>query len=331
MPSYAASSQRSRWTWASGEALEGARAQARSTALAAAGAPDTEAASADEERALRRFYLGKIREVCGALRHPAKVCAAACALFQRFFTKESVLVHEPKAVMLTCVYLAGKVEEHYIDAEELAKGLRQDPQVVLRRELAVLEGLGFDLLTHPPHRALAGFVHDADARRASRSLAKCEAPAEWAAACRDAERYLDDLLVTDALLLHPPGRLALAALRDAGRKAGPAARASAEAYVALVIGEQGGGDVSVLDAVDALRAEALTPPDVAAVTEVDRKIKLFRSNHPPPSDDKARKAQANAAKRVQEAAAAKRAQELAALTGDDPDPSPKRRKSAEHP
>jgi hypothetical protein len=40
---------------------------------------------------------------------------------------------------LTCIYLSCKVEEFHVSAEELGKGIQQDPQVVLKNELTVLQ------------------------------------------------------------------------------------------------------------------------------------------------------------------------------------------------
>lgn len=40
---------------------------------------------------------------------------------------------------LTCIYLACKVEESHVSAEELGKGISQDPQVVLKNEMIVLQ------------------------------------------------------------------------------------------------------------------------------------------------------------------------------------------------
>ena len=37
------------------------------------------------------------------------MCGAALIFFKRFYTRFSVLEHAPKAIMLTCVYLACKV------------------------------------------------------------------------------------------------------------------------------------------------------------------------------------------------------------------------------
>ncbi|KAF3781892.1 Cyclin-H1-1 [Nymphaea thermarum] len=40
----------------------------------------------------------------------------------------SVMEHDPKHIMLTCVYASCKVEEFHVSAEELGKGIQQDHQ-----------------------------------------------------------------------------------------------------------------------------------------------------------------------------------------------------------
>jgi cyclin H len=68
--------------------------------------------------------------------------------------------HDPKHIMLTCIYLSCKVEEFHVSADELGKGIQQDPQVVLKNELTVLQGLDFELIVYTPYRSVDGFIYD---------------------------------------------------------------------------------------------------------------------------------------------------------------------------
>jgi cyclin H len=61
---------------------------------------------------------------------------------------------------LTCIYLSCKVEEFHVSADELGKGIQQDPQVVLKNELTVLQGLDFELIVYTPYRSVDGFIYD---------------------------------------------------------------------------------------------------------------------------------------------------------------------------
>ena len=63
---------------------------------------------------------------------------------------------------VSCWYCNGsncmlQIEEAYIGADQFCSLVRQDSQSVLRNELNVLHGLKFDLITHPPLRAMQGF------------------------------------------------------------------------------------------------------------------------------------------------------------------------------
>ena len=63
----------------------------------------------EEESRLCKYYQGKMQQVCKALTFPDKVAAAALLFFKRFYLAFSSLDHDPKNIMLTCIYLACKV------------------------------------------------------------------------------------------------------------------------------------------------------------------------------------------------------------------------------
>jgi hypothetical protein len=55
--------------------------------------------------------------------------------------------------MLCCWF---QVEEAYRSAEDLGKRMGIDANMILRFEVPLLQGLGFDLVVHSPYRALEG-------------------------------------------------------------------------------------------------------------------------------------------------------------------------------
>ena len=63
----------------------------------------------EEESRLCKYYQSKMQQVCKALTFPDKVAAAALLFFKRFYLTFSSLDHDPKNIMLTCIYLACKV------------------------------------------------------------------------------------------------------------------------------------------------------------------------------------------------------------------------------
>ena len=125
-------------------------------------APTIDPPTPDEEALLRRYYEVKIQKVCQAFSLPTKVRATAVALFKRFLTRTSPLdrSHSLKVTMLTSIYVACKVEENYVSAEEIGKGMQEDHNKVLAAELSILAGLEFQLVTYSPYRAVDALARE---------------------------------------------------------------------------------------------------------------------------------------------------------------------------
>ncbi|CAM9948036.1 unnamed protein product [Ascophyllum nodosum] len=180
----------------------------------------------EEESLVKSYYAKKIQETCGRdsadedLRRSDKVQATAVAYFQRFYLSNSVLEHDPTILILTSIFLASKTEEQIASVSLLAKATGRDELQILGKELGLLRGLSFHLAVFHPYRALPALLEGA------RLKAKAEGilpPTDRIVALHDGARAaLDDILVTDLPFLHPPSRLALAALlREARRMEAP--------------------------------------------------------------------------------------------------------------
>ncbi|BBM99083.1 cyclin H [Marchantia polymorpha subsp. ruderalis] len=161
---------------------------------------------------MRIHYEQKIQEVCKAFAFPNKVQSTAILYFKRFYLKSSVMEHHPKHIMLTCIYLSCKVEEFHFSAEELGKGSKQDPQVVLKNEMTVLQCLNFELIVYAPYRSLDGYIFDLEN---SVQMMGAVAVKNVQELRESAIFEIDSMMLTDAPLLFPPGQLAMAALRRA--------------------------------------------------------------------------------------------------------------------
>jgi hypothetical protein len=59
--------------------------------------------------------------LCRALGFPTKVLAAALVFLKRFYLAFSVLDHDPKNFMLTCIYLAGKARPELSSPESRSR------------------------------------------------------------------------------------------------------------------------------------------------------------------------------------------------------------------
>ncbi|KAH1203238.1 Cyclin-H1-1 [Glycine max] len=144
----------------------------------------TKPLSIEEEQCIKVFYENKLQEVYNNFRFPHKIQATALIYFKRFYLQWSVMEHQPKHIMLTCVYAACKIEENH--------------------------SLEFDLIVYAPYRSVEGFINDVEEF--------CNAgddQLEMLKTLQETARFeVDKMMLTDAPLLFPPGQLALAALSN---------------------------------------------------------------------------------------------------------------------
>eukprot|EP00198_Chlamydomonas_reinhardtii_P003417 XP_001692753.1 predicted protein [Chlamydomonas reinhardtii] len=114
--------------------------------------------------------------------------------------------------------LQQRVEEYYTRAADIARSFDVTEDLVVKQEVALLEGLNFDLVVHSPYRALQGLM------QLSRMPATC-----LDAAARASFGALDALMLSDAPLLYGPAQMAAAALRSGFKAKGVRARDTAPA------------------------------------------------------------------------------------------------------
>ncbi|KAL2574211.1 hypothetical protein AAZV13_17G174500 [Glycine max] len=179
----------------------------------------TKPLSIEEEQCIKVFYENKLQEVYNNFRFPHKIQATALIYFKRFYLQWSVMEHQPKHIMLTCVYAACKIEENHVSAEELGKGISQDHQMILNNEMIVYQSLEFDLIVYAPYRSVEGFINDVEVCLVGPDAAEfCNAgddQLEMLKTLQETARFeVDKMMLTDAPLLFPPGQLALAALSN---------------------------------------------------------------------------------------------------------------------
>ena len=73
--------------------------------------------SPEEEGRLVDFYAAKLPSLIGPLaqvprlRREIKVSATAALLYRRFYLSNSVMLYDPKAIMVASAFLASKVED----------------------------------------------------------------------------------------------------------------------------------------------------------------------------------------------------------------------------
>ncbi|OJT11059.1 Cyclin mcs2 [Trametes pubescens] len=221
--------------------------------------------SADEEHLLVKLYVGKISQLCGHFRFPEEVEATAASYMKRFYLKNTVMDWHPKNVMLTALFLATKTTNHPISLESYAAHIpRTVPSDVLDLEFLVAQSLGFDFAVWHPHRALWGIwldvqnIPDASIEELSRAY---EAAVGHVRAAR----------LTDAEFIYTPSQIALACFSIASPTL-----ASAWAHAKFPSSPRP-PVLEVLDPIKTLILRDGSPPDVEAVREVDRRLRLCKN------------------------------------------------------
>jgi cyclin H len=187
----------------------------------------------EEEALLVAFYAAKIPSLVGPLaqnqylRREVKVTATAALLFRRFFLSNSVMIHDPKHILVAAAFMATKVEDCMTQVHHLEEGTKlmnaplTQPEI-LRAEYPLLGGINCDLLCFHPYKAVLAFTEDLRTFLKSskgRLLAKFTNGESRPIIGQDlspmhnaARALVDDAIVSDVPLLYSPGQIGLAAL-----------------------------------------------------------------------------------------------------------------------
>nr|CAG4650240.1 EOG090X080D [Sida crystallina] len=163
-----------------------------------------------EERILALSSEYQLREFCRKFQPPMPryVVGTAIHYLKRFYLNNSVMDYHPKEILVTCVYLASKVEEFNVSMDQFVGNLKGDREkaayIILSNELLLMQQLNYHLTIHNPFRPLEGMMIDIKTRFSS---------------LRDAERlrpgideFLEKVFYTDAILVYSPSQIALASI-----------------------------------------------------------------------------------------------------------------------
>nr|XP_033778306.1 cyclin-H [Geotrypetes seraphini] len=224
---YHSSTQRLRWTFASEQEPGRLRAEANTrvrTKVSVVGKvlpADVSLLEPHEELMICRYYEKKLMEFCSAFKPvmPRSVMGTACMYFKRFYLNNSVMEYHPRIIMLTCVFLACKVDEFNVSSIQFVGNLQEVPlgqekalEQILEYELLLIQQLNFHLIVHNPYRPFEGFLIDLKTR-----YPMLENPEVLRKA---ADEFLNWVALTDACLLFTPSKIALAAILSSASRAG---------------------------------------------------------------------------------------------------------------
>ncbi|KAJ2686544.1 hypothetical protein IWW39_003554 [Coemansia spiralis] len=183
----------------------------------------------EEELKLIDFYL-KMINVYVTIYRASKllkpesldnVKATAINFMKRFYLHNVVFDYPPKSIMLTCFYLATKVENSFMKIEDFIRPLaaaeakrgsktQTKSEDVLGLEFIVIQSLQFELAVHHPYRAAYGFyldmqtfIDEKDALRETYDRTS---------------HFIDKSLHTDLVFHYQPSQIALGAFKLAAKE-----------------------------------------------------------------------------------------------------------------
>lgn len=189
--------------------------------------------SPDEEQLLISFYAAKVPSLIGPfaqnpyLRREVKVTATAALLFRRFFLSNSVMLHDPKHILVSAAFMATKVEDCLTQAHHLEEGTKLmnshvTKDEILKAEFPLLGGIDCDLLCFHSYKVVLAFTEDLRTflkTKEGRTLATFANGEDRPIVGQDlspmhneARKIVDDVVVSDIPLLYSPGQIGLAAL-----------------------------------------------------------------------------------------------------------------------
>ncbi|XP_065285471.1 cyclin-H [Dermacentor albipictus] len=181
--------------------------------------------SPEEERTIYKHYEFTLRDFCKKFQPPVprSVIGTSFHYFKRFYLNHSVMDYHPKHMLVTCVYLACKVEEFNVSIAQFVSNVRGDREkatdIILNNELLLMQQLKYHLTIHNPYRPLEGLLIDLKTR-----CSQFPDPEKLRLYMDD---FLERTLFTDAMLLMAPSQIALTAVLYAANKA----QANFETYI----------------------------------------------------------------------------------------------------
>nr|XP_020450042.1 cyclin-H [Monopterus albus] len=221
------SSQRKYWIFKSEDEVEQMRFKANQTfrhKIFGSGKPGLSESiflERHEEDVLFRHYERRLLDFCNAFKPvmPKSVVSTAIMFFRRFYLNNSIMEYHPRIIMLTCAYLACKVDEFNVSSSQFVGNLQHETPAgqervldqILEYELLLIQQLNFHLVVHSPYRPLEGLLIDLKTRYPTldnpESLRK------------SADDFLTQAAMTDAGLLFPPSQIALTAILNSASRA----------------------------------------------------------------------------------------------------------------
>lgn len=195
-----------------------------------------------EEKTLVSFYVSKIPNLIGPnatlsrLRgRDSKVVATAATFVRRFYLSNSVMLYDPKTIMVAAIFLACKVEDCTVDIRYLEEGTAQmnapvSQQEILLGEIALVQGIQFDLFCFHPYKGVLALIEDLRAylkseqgkqlvHRKNEDQSSAISGQDLKPLYESARKIVDQAVLSETIpLLYNPGQVAFAALMVAQKE-----------------------------------------------------------------------------------------------------------------
>jgi cyclin ccl1 len=158
-----------------------------------------------EQLALIQFYTLKIRDYCRVFKFSPKIQLTSIMLFKRFYIEQSAMEHDPKLILIACLFLSTKIEHEPVSLQEFLDKIPKGPQKhdMLELELTLSSHIDFDFSVDHPIWPLHGFFLD---------LQQFHSPQELFQSYQNAVDVCTDLYLTDCPLIYSASQIAIAAL-----------------------------------------------------------------------------------------------------------------------
>nr|CAG4647992.1 EOG090X080D [Moina brachiata]SVE93072.1 EOG090X080D [Moina brachiata] len=166
--------------------------------------------STNEEKTLTLSYEFQLRDFCRKFQPtmPRYVVGTGLHYLKRFYVNNSVMNYPPKEILVTCVYLACKVEEFNVSMDQFVANLKGDREkaaaIIINNELLLMQQLDYQLTVHNPFRPLEGLMIDMKTRFKTFHDPERLRPG--------IDEFLEQVFHTDAILIYAPSQIALAAI-----------------------------------------------------------------------------------------------------------------------
>lgn len=194
---------------------------------------DLQFLSPTEEITLVHFYATKLFSLIGPnaqhthLKRDIKIPSTAALLLRRFYLSNSVMIYDPKVFMVSCAFLASKIEDSTVDIRYLEEGTKMMkahvtiPEII-KAEIQLAAGCDYDLLCLHPYRAIESYSEDLRTFLKTEEGRRC-VNREWVTAdlrplYEEAKRIVEDFAVGDAPLIATAGKIGLASLKIANER-----------------------------------------------------------------------------------------------------------------